>query len=179
MVWTLGDSDTLALRPLPQPTCTGTGSAISYSCYYFLCLEFSILLFASLQVVGRKYVRLYSPTCNPFMYPAMGGLTTNSSQIDLEADCFQLPEVEVHNNTNYPSFPGFSDLPFIDCILQPGQMLYIPPSWWHFVKSLSSSFSVSFWWKWLLIIYGYWACGHDSWLVPKNTNGRMTPTNRW
>ena len=32
-------------------------------------------------------------------------------------------------------------------VLQPGEMLYIPPRWWHYVKSLSVSFSVSFWWK--------------------------------
>lgn len=42
---------------------------------------------------------------------------------------------------------ALSRTPFQDVLLRPGQMLYIPPKWWHFVKSASVSFSVSFWWK--------------------------------
>uniref|UniRef100_A0A2P2L7T1 Transcription factor n=2 Tax=Rhizophora mucronata TaxID=61149 RepID=A0A2P2L7T1_RHIMU len=34
----------------------------------------------------------------------------------------------------------------MDCILEEGEMLYIPPRWWHYVRSLTTSFSVSFWW---------------------------------
>ena len=34
-----------------------------------------------------------------------------------------------------------------DCVLEPGQMLFIPPGWWHYVKSTTVSFSVSFWWR--------------------------------
>ena len=45
------------------------------------------------------------------------------------------------------AFPGLQDLPVMDCVLEAGQMLYIPPGWWHYVKSLSVSFSVSFWWQ--------------------------------
>lgn len=32
------------------------------------------------------------------------------------------------------------------CYLGPGEMLYIPPNWWHHVTALTPSFSVSFWW---------------------------------
>ena len=32
------------------------------------------------------------------------------------------------------------------------QMLYIPPRWWHYVESVETSFSVSFWW-WRKILY--------------------------
>jgi lysine-specific demethylase 8 len=86
------------------------------------------------QVVGRKYVRLYSPEHNEAMYPFTDGLTTNSSQVDLH-------EVDA------AAFPAFNSAPFVDCVLEPGQMLYIPPGWWHFVQSMSMSFSVSFWWR--------------------------------
>jgi len=44
-------------------------------------------------------------------------------------------------------FPLFKDAKYVDCILEAGECLYIPVGWWHYVKSLSVSFSVSFWWN--------------------------------
>ncbi len=43
-------------------------------------------------------------------------------------------------------FPGFPPRPAYDVLLAPGQMLYIPPLWWHHVTALTLSYSVSFWW---------------------------------
>ncbi|KAK9830459.1 hypothetical protein WJX72_011885 [[Myrmecia] bisecta] len=86
------------------------------------------------QVVGCKYVRLYPPEATPRLYPYNQGLTTNSSQVDID-------------KPDLAEFPAFKGLPFVDCELEEGQMLYIPPGWWHYVKALSVSFSVSFWWK--------------------------------
>jgi ribosomal protein L16 Arg81 hydroxylase len=34
-----------------------------------------------------------------------------------------------------------------DCVLEAGQMLFIPPGWWHYVQSTTVSFSVSYWWR--------------------------------
>ncbi|KAI1423274.1 hypothetical protein F5Y12DRAFT_716460 [Xylaria sp. FL1777] len=42
---------------------------------------------------------------------------------------------------------AFKAVPFVDCILEPGDALYIPIGWWHYVRGLSVSFSVSFWWN--------------------------------
>ena len=36
--------------------------------------------------------------------------------------------------------------PFHQCVLGPGDALYIPRHAWHYVRSLSPSRSVSFWW---------------------------------
>ena len=36
--------------------------------------------------------------------------------------------------------------PFHQCVLGPGELLYIPRHAWHYVRSLQTSFSVSFWW---------------------------------
>lgn len=43
-------------------------------------------------------------------------------------------------------WPGLAQAPVQDCLLRPGQMLYIPPGWWHYVRALTTSFSCSFWW---------------------------------
>lgn len=84
------------------------------------------------QVVGRKYIRLYHPDLSLQLSPYAEGLTTNSSQIDLD-DAAQSAAI--------------AGVPFYESTLQAGQMLYIPPKWMHYVKAMSSSFSVSFWWQ--------------------------------
>ncbi|KAI3863419.1 hypothetical protein MKX03_007217 [Papaver bracteatum] len=86
------------------------------------------------QVVGKKYIRLYSASVTDDLYPHSESMLHNSSQIDLD-------------NFNEKEFPKAQDLDFVDCILEEGEMLYIPPKWWHYVKSLTPSFSVSFWWS--------------------------------
>ncbi|KAI3424756.1 hypothetical protein D9Q98_008145 [Chlorella vulgaris] len=85
------------------------------------------------QAVGRKYVRLYSPACTAAMYPHPEGMHSNSSQVDAGE-----PDLQ--------RFPLFGQAPFQDCVLEAGQMLFIPAGWWHYVRSLSVSCSVSFWW---------------------------------
>jgi len=51
------------------------------------------------------------------------------------------------DNIDDAAFPKVRDLEFMDCILDEGEMLYIPPRWWHYVRSLTASLSVSFWWS--------------------------------
>jgi len=85
------------------------------------------------QVMGSKYVRLYDQAC-PHMYPNVDSILDNTSQVDLE-------DIDVGK------FPKFTENRYFECVLNEGEMLYIPYKWWHFVKSLSTSFSVSFWWK--------------------------------
>lgn len=86
------------------------------------------------QVVGRKYVRLYSPAHTAALYPHAEGVHTNSSRVDAEAP-------------DHDEFPLFQTAPWLEAALEPGDMLYIPPRWWHYVKALSASFSTSFWWS--------------------------------
>ncbi|CAH9100006.1 unnamed protein product [Cuscuta epithymum] len=86
------------------------------------------------QVVGKKYVRLYSSRLSEELYPHTETMLCNSSQVDLD-------------NINESQFPKMIDLEFQDCILEEGEMLYIPPKWWHYVRSVTTSFSVSFWWS--------------------------------
>ncbi|XP_065918409.1 lysine-specific demethylase 8-like isoform X2 [Dysidea avara] len=85
------------------------------------------------QVVGSKYIRLYSADQSSYLYPR-DGIMSNTSQVDVE-------------NPDLQEFPQFTKAVSLECILQPGQMLYIPPKCWHYVRSLETSFSVSMWWS--------------------------------
>ncbi|GAU90323.1 hypothetical protein RvY_02754 [Ramazzottius varieornatus] len=84
------------------------------------------------QVMGEKYVRLYSESQTEFLYPHAPGMLNNTSQVDVE-------------NPDLSQFPAFEKASFYEYILEPGDILYIPPREWHFIRSLSISFSVSFW----------------------------------
>lgn len=86
------------------------------------------------QVMGRKYLRLYAESSTDKLYPHETKLLDNTSQVDVE-------------NPDSAKFPLFQQAPFLECILAESELLYIPPKYWHFVKSLSVSFSVSFWWE--------------------------------
>ncbi|KAJ7980738.1 2-oxoglutarate (2OG) and Fe(II)-dependent oxygenase superfamily protein [Quillaja saponaria] len=86
------------------------------------------------QVVGKKYVRLYPASLSEELYPYTESMHSNSSQVDLD-------------DIDERKFPKLHDLEFVDCILEEGEMLYIPPKWWHYVRSLTTSLSVSFWWS--------------------------------
>lgn len=86
------------------------------------------------QVVGEKQLFLFSPVDSEYLYPHGHELLNNTAQVDPRQ-----PDLE--------KYPKYREAKAHYCILKPGQMLYIPPKWWHFVESLSISFSVSFWWE--------------------------------
>nr|SVE75196.1 EOG090X0844 [Daphnia dolichocephala] len=82
------------------------------------------------QVVGSKYIRLYSEEVSSSLYPHEHELLFNTSQVDVE-----YPDLE--------TFPLFSSAPYVETILESGSMLYLPPRMWHYVRSLSTSFSAN------------------------------------
>ena len=84
------------------------------------------------QVVGAKAIRLFAPSQSPYLYPHTGRLS-NNSQVDPKA-----PDLA--------RFPLFAHATSQACVLEAGEMLYIPPLWWHHIEALDVSFSVSCWW---------------------------------
>lgn len=86
------------------------------------------------QVFGSKRIILAAPKDSDNLYPFEGDMLKNTSQIDAE-------------NVDVDRFPLSKNVEFFTMTLHKGEMLYIPPKWWHFVRSLSKSFSVSFWWE--------------------------------
>ncbi|XP_043071228.1 lysine-specific demethylase 8 isoform X2 [Drosophila grimshawi] len=86
------------------------------------------------QVFGSKIIILASPADTPNLYPHESEFLNNTSQIDAA-----IPDFE--------RFPLLRRTRFYELLLQPGDCLYLPPKWWHYVRSETPSFSVSFWWE--------------------------------
>jgi lysine-specific demethylase 8 len=115
------------------------------------------------QVVGRKYVRLYAPRDTPRLAARgteNGVEMANTSRLDVgvlegwdavardtDHDDDHDDEEPARTAKSEEDVEDFKTVPFVDCILEPGDALYIPIGWWHYVRGLSVSFSVSFWWN--------------------------------
>ena len=88
------------------------------------------------QVAGFKYVRLYARDAEADIYAeVLRSANTNSfgrSPVRVEA-----PDLR--------RFPRFSRAPYLELVLAPGEVLFIPRGHWHYVRSLSASVSVNFW----------------------------------
>lgn len=85
------------------------------------------------QVFGYKRVILYHPSDSSNLYSYDTKLLNNTAQVD-------------PLNPDFEKWPNFSKAKGFMVYLKPGEILYIPPKWWHHVTSLTPSFSISFWW---------------------------------
>jgi len=106
------------------------------------------------QVVGSKYIRLYPPTETPKLYPLgqddKGIDLSNTSQVDVSRTRFGYSNGSTDSDAVRDmerEFPLFAEARYQEAILGPGECLYVPLGWWHYVEGLSTSFSVSFWWN--------------------------------
>uniref|UniRef100_A0A6S8WSU5 JmjC domain-containing protein n=1 Tax=Chaetoceros debilis TaxID=122233 RepID=A0A6S8WSU5_9STRA len=108
-----------------------------------------------MQFVGRKRVMLYPPAGTggaqdggrdgdgngnggQWHYAGHGIQQYNTSPIDLN----ESPDLIVKK------YPLFSRAPtVVECILEPGSILYIPSKWWHHVTSKDTCVSVNAWWR--------------------------------
>ena len=101
------------------------------------------------QVVGYKYVRLYPPEATESVYPRgvdeNGINESNTSGVEIRLDRRQPSNVAVEDADRFPMF--LAQKHYCEVIVCPGQCLYIPAGWWHYIESLTASYSVSFWWN--------------------------------
>ncbi|KAJ2351949.1 hypothetical protein IWW50_002136 [Coemansia erecta] len=68
------------------------------------------------QVAGCKYFRLFAPSESSNLYPhPRGSLLENTSRVDIES-------------INLDTYPRVADTRYLECIVRPGDLLYIPVS---------------------------------------------------
>ncbi len=87
------------------------------------------------QIRGRKRILLFPPSNYLSFYPA--AVDDNRGLQDFSKVDPNLPSLEL-----FPKFPWQKR---IEVLLRPGEMLYIPPFWWHHVTAVEENISVSFW----------------------------------
>ena len=88
------------------------------------------------QISGAKKVILIPPGQSGFLYyPCRDfGLNLHFSPVDAER-----PDPERH--------PRFARATPREIIVRPGEMLFIPATWWHYLRALEPSISLNFWWN--------------------------------
>ncbi len=79
------------------------------------------------QVIGRKRYRLIPPTQWQSVY--------NSEGVYSDVDC---------ETPDFNRYPRFRDARMIDVVVAPGEVLFVPVGWWHHVRALDVSMTVSF-----------------------------------
>lgn len=87
------------------------------------------------QIVGQKRVMLFPPRDEFRLYrEPLWSTVPMCSRVD--------PEVP-----DYQRFPRLRGAHPRSLLLGPGDLLYIPRRWWHHVRTLETSISVSYWWS--------------------------------
>ncbi|KAK6342479.1 hypothetical protein TWF718_007882 [Orbilia javanica] len=101
------------------------------------------------QVVGRKYVRLYPPGAREAMFPMgkdeRGVDMGNTSSIPVswvEGEEF----IDTGEDGDAERWKQFKSEGYIEFLVEPGEAVFFPKGWWHYVRSVEASFSVNFWW---------------------------------
>jgi lysine-specific demethylase 8 len=85
------------------------------------------------QVFGSKSILLIDPSHSSMLYPN-DGIHSNTSRVDFQKEGW------------HERWPNVVGVPCMLVTVLPGEMLYIPPKWWHFCVAEETSFSVSYWW---------------------------------
>jgi hypothetical protein len=92
------------------------------------------------QLWGKKRFLLFPAAERRHLYPfPLFSAVPHLSQVDLEA-----PDLR--------SFPKLAEARAFHCVLEPGDLLFMPSRMWHHARSLGPSISVNSWWPPLTIL---------------------------
>ncbi|KAF9049233.1 Clavaminate synthase-like protein [Hymenopellis radicata] len=101
------------------------------------------------QVVGSKSVWLAPPESSEYMYSYRSPLQpTNEVSEHKEPSMSNTSRVDVFCTTVDTQYPDFWErvVPRASFVtLEPGDVLFFPPGWWHAMRANDISFSVSMW----------------------------------
>lgn len=136
--------DLLRMAPMPN-FCTYQGADCEASSVWFGTDQTVTLLHYDsydnflIQVTGAKYVVLFNGDQFEEIYVTKGGKggdaflsQGNTSAVDV-------------GNPDLEKFPKYANAVGKCVLLMPGDSLYIPQGMWHYVRSLTPSLSVNFW----------------------------------
>ena len=97
------------------------------------------------QIVGRKRVYLAAPC--------------ESARIYNTRHCFS--EVDA-SRVDLARFPAMAGVPIMECVLAPGEILFLPVGWWHQVEALDISVTVAATnFRWPNDFYTNYPANHD------------------
>ncbi|KAL0580432.1 hypothetical protein V5O48_001585 [Marasmius crinis-equi] len=103
------------------------------------------------QAVGRKTVWVTSPELSKYMYPYTAQHSENPATNANSTSMDNTSHVDVFcdesGGDRYPEFwKHVVEHKFtMHATLEPGDLLFLPPGWWHAMRAEETSFSVSMW----------------------------------
>ena len=124
----------------PTVSCQYANSNVTFSMKIHAELRQSRL--TCFQVAGSKYLRLYDRQQTPMLYIDRGVRSQTAKRETRAQQNISAVNVEQPDLTRHPKF---ANAEYLECILGPGDMLYIPAKYWHYVRSLSPAMSINFW----------------------------------
>lgn len=91
------------------------------------------------QLQGRKEVRLYPAAHTKYLYPnPWYTLRTNFSRIPMDFG---------DHGSCSADFPKFDQAEIWECVVEPGEMLFIPDHWMHSTAGIGENISVTHFWN--------------------------------
>lgn len=103
--------------------------------------------FFYLQIFGEKHLTLFDPHHNEDLYEAhipeaiLGFSPTSGTfyrHTLLQSTSMVMSPVDIAN-PDLERFPNFAQAHRLECILRPGDVLFMPAFWWHEVQSYPDS----------------------------------------
>lgn len=95
-------------------------------------------------MIGYKYVRLYAESESPRLYVGVDAEEQDKAggRYAVGANLSRIGDVE---SADLNSFPLLADAVCSEVVLAPGETLWMPAGTWHYVRALTPSMSVNFW----------------------------------